>query len=86
MVFGPLNLTGGDNTAAGCLVLAAVPHSYAPSFFRLRGDFDVMDDYHLLALWDTLSSCPERDEEMARLYLAFRVEQARSQFCGERLV
>ncbi len=38
-----------------------------------------MDDYHLFALWDTLGSWPERDEQMARLYLALEAEQAKRQ-------
>jgi hypothetical protein len=33
----------------------------------LRGDFDVLDDRHLFALWDALGSWLQNDEAMAQL-------------------
>jgi hypothetical protein len=41
----------------------------------LQGDFDVLDDRHLLALWDALGSWPQHDKAIARLYQAFEAEQ-----------
>ena len=41
----------------------------------LRGDFDVLDDFQLFALWDAVGSWPQQDEAMAQLYRAFGAEQ-----------
>ena len=41
----------------------------------LRGEFDVLDDFQLFALWDAVGSWSQQDEAMAQLYRAFGAEQ-----------